>query len=222
MDGSTLPNEVTFNESFASSTAELQCSSTIKSSEKDKSINLSGCCSQLDEFCQMVEIRPGRNLRICYIPGSAKLNPSINGCYQETSRKRNIMRTNVDIPIQYSINFAADPSPEMTRKSYLEMTGKDGSLQENIVKQTAIFFLHGVGGEFKVWSPQIIFFNNLGFTIIAMDFVGHGLSCAPLESSAYHFDEMSNDVLAVFDKYSMSMNVLAGHSYGFVVLLKVN
>ena len=215
-------SEVTFNESFASSTAELQHSSATKSSEIDKSINLSGCCSQLDEFCQVVEIRPGRNLRICYIPGSVKIDSSATGCYQETSRKRNKMKTNVDIPLHYSINFAADPSPEMTRKSYLRITAQDGSLHEDIIKQTAIFFLHGVGGEFKVWSPQILFFNNLGFTIVAMDFIGHGLSCAPLESGAYHFDEMSSDVLAVFDKYSMPMNVLAGHSYGFVILLKIN
>ncbi|ESN93521.1 hypothetical protein HELRODRAFT_88632 [Helobdella robusta] len=89
------------------------------------------------------------------------------------------------------------------------------------IRGTAVFMIHGVGGKFKVWSPQITFLNNYGFTVIALNLIGHGGSSKPRDQAAYTFEKMSKDVFAIFDKFMMQKNVIVGHSYGccFAALL---
>lgn len=79
---------------------------------------------------------------------------------------------------------------------------------------TVLFFIHGVGGCSDLWKPQMTFFSNLGYEIVAPDMIGHGLSCGPRHKDSYHFQEIMADLEELFDRYCKQSNILIGHSYG--------
>jgi len=91
---------------------------------------------------------------------------------------------------------------------------EDQQPQGTVEGDTAMFLLHGVGGCIDVWNLQINYFEKLNYEIVAMDFIGHGLSSSPLEPKAYTFKEISEDILAVFDRFRNAQNIVVGHSYG--------
>ena len=77
-----------------------------------------------------------------------------------------------------------------------------------------LFYIHGVGGNSKIWSQQIEFFYNRGYEIVSIDLLGHGESSSLHDESSYLFSEMALDVLFVFDMLAKSENIVIGHSYG--------
>jgi hypothetical protein len=79
---------------------------------------------------------------------------------------------------------------------------------------TMLFFIHGVGGSSDIWHAQIKHFARLGYEIVAPDLIGHGMSCAPRNSGAYHFKEIVADLEEIFDRYCKKRNIIIGHSYG--------
>ncbi|KAH9524826.1 Protein abhd8 [Bulinus truncatus] len=81
-------------------------------------------------------------------------------------------------------------------------------------KDLVIFFIHGVGGSSDIWSLQTQYLSRLGYEIITPDLIGHGFSCAPRHSKAYHFKEIAADIEEIFDKYCKRRNIIIGHSYG--------
>lgn len=82
------------------------------------------------------------------------------------------------------------------------------------ISNMAVFFIHGVGSSADVWKVQMQYFSQLGCLVVAPDLVGHGFSCSPDNTAAYEFNQVALDVLAVFDRYHKSDNVVVGHSYG--------
>lgn len=85
---------------------------------------------------------------------------------------------------------------------------------KNNTNTVVIFFIHGVGGCAELWDAQLKYFHRAGYEVIAPDLLGHGGSCAPKEPDHYFFQEMCNDIIALFDRYSKKRNILIGHSYG--------
>ena len=79
---------------------------------------------------------------------------------------------------------------------------------------SVIFLVHGVGGSSDVWQAQIEFLGAIGYQLVIPDLIGHGFSSTPNNESAYEFNEIMQDMYAVFDKYSKEKNVIIGHSYG--------
>ncbi|KAJ8304058.1 hypothetical protein KUTeg_017641 [Tegillarca granosa] len=79
---------------------------------------------------------------------------------------------------------------------------------------SVLFFIHGVGGSSNIWVSQIKHFSSLGYEIVCPDLIGHGLSSAPDDKSAYRFDEILEDIEELFDKYCKRSNFVIGHSYG--------
>lgn len=92
--------------------------------------------------------------------------------------------------------------------------GNEDSGQHTENDSIGMFLLHGVGGSIEIWDLQISFFEKLNYEIVAMDFIGHGLSSRPPRMEAYTFKEISEDILAVFDRFRRNQNVVIGHSYG--------
>jgi predicted alpha/beta-fold hydrolase len=88
------------------------------------------------------------------------------------------------------------------------------SQQNNKKSLPLLFYIHGVGGNAKIWLHQIEYFQSKGYEIIAIDLLGHGKSSCPKQLSSYQFLEMALDVLLIFDMFCKSDNVVIGHSYG--------
>ncbi|XP_072016795.1 protein ABHD8-like [Amphiura filiformis] len=85
-----------------------------------------------------------------------------------------------------------------------------------------VFLIHGVGGSSDLWRHQIDYLVKEGFEVIAPDLLGHGFSRAPRQSSAYAFNELADDMLALFDGYAKRRNILIGHSYGSSFCTKIS
>lgn len=101
-------------------------------------------------------------------------------------------------------------SPDESHHSNSEST----STSEN-TDPPVVFFIHGVGGSHLIWQLQLEHFSSNGYIAIAPDLLGHGASDTPKGASKYCFEEMSKDVLAIFDRYChRKNNFLVGHSYG--------
>ncbi len=77
-----------------------------------------------------------------------------------------------------------------------------------------LWFIHGVGGNLRIWQRQLEFFSTRGYEIIAVDLIGHGESSAPTDPKYYQFSSMAEDILFVFDMFARKSNIVIGHSYG--------
>lgn len=80
-------------------------------------------------------------------------------------------------------------------------------------------FLHGVGVNLTVWNKEVKFFNKKGYSTLAIDFRGHGLSDIPLDEKAYHLRNFVKDVKKVLDVEGIDNFTFVGHSFGGSVLL---
>lgn len=76
-----------------------------------------------------------------------------------------------------------------------------------------LFLLHGLGGRAAQWRELIPLLSQT-YRVIAPDFFGQGNSFSIKESTAYGFDELLKDILALFDRFKSKKNAVIGHSYG--------
>ena len=85
----------------------------------------------------------------------------------------------------------------------------------NLNAKKTLFMLHGLGGRGAQWEAQ---YNVLKdhFTMIIPDLLGHGKSDKPKPDTTnlYSFQELDQDVQAIFARYASAHNWVAGHSYG--------
>ena len=86
-------------------------------------------------------------------------------------------------------------------------------------KEPTLVFLHGIGGNWTVWKKEIEFFQKEGFSTIALDLRGHGMSEAPEPEERYKISYFSKDVHAILKKENITYFVLIGHSLGGAVAL---
>lgn len=83
----------------------------------------------------------------------------------------------------------------------------------------AVLFIHGWSQSYLSWIRQ--FESDLvnGHHIVAIDIRGHGMSAKPLELDAYVDSKLwADDVDAVIKTLSLTQPVLAGWSYGGLVM----
>lgn len=84
-----------------------------------------------------------------------------------------------------------------------------------------VFFCHGAGGNKDQWRIQWQALASEGYSLVAWDLYGHGESPKPDQPSAYAWDELVEDCLAVLDRYAGARNVVAAHSFGTGLTLSV-
>lgn len=77
-----------------------------------------------------------------------------------------------------------------------------------------VVMCHGYPGLWYSWRHQMEALAKGGFHAVALDMRGYGGSSRPVESSAYGFDKLSADVLAVLDHFGQQQAVLFGHDFG--------
>ena len=93
------------------------------------------------------------------------------------------------------------------------VTSKDGTKIAYDVTGTgpAVILLHGGGQNRQVWhKPGYVARLAKEFTVISIDIRGNGESDKPAHVSAYHFERINEDILAVADAIKASRFSLWG------------
>ncbi len=97
------------------------------------------------------------------------------------------------------------------------VTSKDGTKIAYDIAGSgpAVILLHGGGQNRQVWH-RAGYVERLAkeFTVISVDIRGNGESDKPADVSAFHFERINEDVLAVAEAVKATRFVLWGFSYG--------
>lgn len=96
--------------------------------------------------------------------------------------------------------------------------GRIGYLEQGKGGQTPILFLHGVGSDKSVWSPQLDHFG-LQRRTIAMDYPGYGESAFLEEASR---DDFAAAAFALLDAMAIERAHICGLSLGGVVAIAMH
>lgn len=82
-----------------------------------------------------------------------------------------------------------------------------------------LIFLHGLGGDLNAWNEERVALQNLGYSTVAIDLRGHGLSDRPRYEGAYDISHFAHDILAVLKTENIENPILVGHCFGAMVTL---
>ena len=80
-----------------------------------------------------------------------------------------------------------------------------------------IFLLHGFPEFWRGWLKQIAPLAEAGYRVIVPDQRGYNLSEVPKDIRAYSLDNLSQDIIGLFDFYGYRNVALAGHDWGAAV-----
>ena len=78
----------------------------------------------------------------------------------------------------------------------------------------AVVFLHGIGGNARIWAPQIATFAAAGFRPVALNLVGYG-EREPVDRM--DFDTLAADLEAQAARLGLDRPIVVGHSMGGMV-----
>jgi len=87
------------------------------------------------------------------------------------------------------------------------------------VNGTPVVMLHGYVGRSQNWDRATGVLTSAGYRVFRFDHRGHGRSTHVGDESAYDFDRLRLDVLAVADALDIGPFHLVGHSMGGLVAL---
>lgn len=99
----------------------------------------------------------------------------------------------------------------------------DGTLIHYVIHKgtkDTIIFVHGWPHNHTVWNGEVKHFSQKGYSTIAVDLRGHGLSGKPTEPSAYKMENFAKDIKQIIIKNKIQKPILVGHSFGGMILLK--
>lgn len=84
-----------------------------------------------------------------------------------------------------------------------------------------LFFIHGLGGDLSAWDKEREFFHEKGFSTIALDLRGHGMSGRPESKESYSMKRFSEDILELIRKENLKDFFLVGHSFGGMITINL-
>jgi pimeloyl-ACP methyl ester carboxylesterase len=82
-----------------------------------------------------------------------------------------------------------------------------------------LVFLHGAGGDSTAWKKERAFFHKKGYSAIAIDLRGHGMSGRPELPEDYRLENFARDVYGVIKKEKIRNFVIIGHCFGGMVAM---
>lgn len=85
---------------------------------------------------------------------------------------------------------------------------------------TPILFLHSFGHNRNLWFPQLTYFQERGFRVIAPDMPGHGESSFDAEN--HTVDSIGRNYIELLDQLGIRKAVIAGISIGGYVALRMH
>jgi 3-oxoadipate enol-lactonase len=77
-----------------------------------------------------------------------------------------------------------------------------------------VVFLHGIGGNARIWAPQLASFAAAGFRPVALDLPGYGAR-EPIDRM--DFDMLAADVEEQVAQLDLDRSIVVGHSMGGMV-----
>src|SRR3989338_4944959 len=83
-----------------------------------------------------------------------------------------------------------------------------------------LVFVHGIGGDLNVWKKKRKFFHKKGFSTLAIDLRGRGLSDKPDFIESYGLECSAKDIQGILKKEKITRFILIGHSFGGMVTIK--
>ncbi|KAF7302361.1 Esterase/Lipase [Mycena chlorophos] len=82
-------------------------------------------------------------------------------------------------------------------------------------------FSHGFPTPAYVWRKQIVFFESLGFGIVAPDLLGYGGTDKPTDPKAYVGSGLAQDIVDLLDKEGVEKVIGVGHDWGSRVVSRI-
>jgi pimeloyl-ACP methyl ester carboxylesterase len=95
---------------------------------------------------------------------------------------------------------------------------------QETTEHPAIVLVHGFGSSrLQNWKSTGWYggLTEAGFSLVAMDCRGHGMSDKPHDPAAYGHDRMATDVIAVMDASGLSQCLVLGYSMGGFIGLRL-
>lgn len=86
-------------------------------------------------------------------------------------------------------------------------------------KKPTLFFVHGLGGDLDAWQSIKKPLQKKGYSTIAIDLPGHGLSDHPKSAKFYKIQNLAESIKEVMQKEKLKKAVLVGHCFGAVISL---
>ncbi len=80
-----------------------------------------------------------------------------------------------------------------------------------------LVFLHGLGGDLTAWQKERAYFSKAGFSTMALDLRGHGLSSRGESEGFYKFVNFAKDLAVLLEKEQIKNPVVVGHCFGGMV-----
>ena len=78
----------------------------------------------------------------------------------------------------------------------------------------AIVLLHGIGADYKMWTPQIQVFSENGYHVLVPDLLGHGKSS---KVNILELRNWENQIIELLLQKGLSKCILVGVSMGGVI-----
>src|SRR3989344_4942432 len=77
-----------------------------------------------------------------------------------------------------------------------------------------ILFLHGLGANYSGWKNTIASAKKRGYSTLAIDLRGHGLSSTPEQYEYYALEHFAKDIKNILTQLEIKKFILVGHSFG--------
>ncbi|CAL8469114.1 g8655 [Coccomyxa elongata] len=108
------------------------------------------------------------------------------------------------------------------RRIWIE-TGAARSNAPSHAATTVAILVHGSCARSEQYAAQVPELQKMGMATVAFDYLGCGKSDKPDDFTAYAAQQLYQDLVAVFDRYSQGFVrvVLVGHSYGCYLVNKL-
>lgn len=82
-----------------------------------------------------------------------------------------------------------------------------------------LIFIHGAGGDLNAWKKERQFFHKKGFSTLAVDLRGHGLSDRPNLVRNYRLEYFAGDIHQILRKEKIIKFIIIGHCFGGMVTI---
>lgn len=82
-------------------------------------------------------------------------------------------------------------------------------------------FLHGLGGDLTAWDVERKQLKKLGYSSVAVDLRGHGLSSRSEDENFYDLENFCKDVIQLINYEKIKKPIIVGHCFGGMIALLI-